>query len=85
MKLHKTYCLILIAAFFSCSSSDNELISIEEDLTDDNPVEDDNSVLNLPVPSFNYSFNNFPSSFNDFVMDVLDNTPADNPTTDVGK
>jgi|AP95_1055475.scaffolds.fasta_scaffold42088_1 cytochrome c peroxidase len=84
MKLLKTCFLIIIAIIFSCSSNDSEFVPVEEDPISDNPVEDSNSILNLPVTAFNYSNINFPSSFNSFVMDVLDNTPSDNLTTDAG-
>ena len=84
MKLHKTYFLIIIAIIISCSSSDNEFVPIEEDPIDEDPIEDSNSILNLPATAFNYTNINFPTSFNSFVMDVLDNTPSDNLTTDAG-
>ncbi len=73
MKLNKIIFLLLITLFFSCSDSESELVPIEE-----------NSILNIPEIAFNYSNPNFPTSFTNFVMDVLDNTPTDNPTTDAG-
>ncbi|MCH7525201.1 MAG: cytochrome-c peroxidase [Bacteroidetes bacterium] len=84
MKLYKIYSLIIIAIIFSCSNSDNEFVPIEEGPIDEDPIEDSNSILNLPATAFNYTNINFPTSFNSFVMDVLDNTPSDNLTTDAG-
>ena len=73
MKPNKIIFLLLITLFFSCSDSESELVAIEE-----------NSILNIPETAFNYSNPNLPSSFTNFVMDVLDNTPTDNSTTDAG-
>jgi len=84
MKLDKLIMLWVITSMFSCSDSDSELIPLEENPNDEDPTEETNSILNLPTTAFNYSNLNFPSSFNNFVMDVLDNTPSDNPTTDAG-
>ncbi|TDQ25666.1 cytochrome-c peroxidase [Tenacibaculum caenipelagi] len=73
MKSSAFLCLFLITCFFSCSKEEAEYTPVGQ-----------SSVLNLPKVPFNYSNPNFPNSFNSFVMDVLDNTPTNNPTTDAG-
>jgi cytochrome c peroxidase len=65
--------LMVIIAVYSCSKSDSE---------------DTESILGnyliLPNSPYNYSNPDLPAFFDDFFVQVMDNTPSSNPVTDWG-
>lgn len=78
MKKRTPLLLFLLALFVSCNNDSGELTEIV------GGGDDGSSILNLPATHFNYANPDFPASFNNFVMTVLDNTPANNPVTNAG-